>query len=159
VISLQWLLTAKGASIERETSAMTIFNTISGFRADGFPLFLPQVAVAALVRRKNRSSDQKSTLTLEITLNKDMLFKGDIAIDFQDKLNNHLCINIQGMVIPAPGEVVFTLRRKKKELGSFSFLAEGPAAKAVAAIQPAATGSARNASASPAKKKKSRKAK
>jgi hypothetical protein len=120
------MVVAKGAIVDKDSSALTLFSTISGFRAEGFPLLMPQLAIGALLRRPKKSKATKYPLGLTITHNNDVVASSKIEIDFQDKFNNHVAITMQGMVIPSPGRIAFTLSTKGKQLGSFYFDADGP---------------------------------
>lgn len=133
MITLEWMLVARGVSIDRESGSMTIFGVINAIRGEGFPIFVQHLTIAGLLRRKP-SDAKRATVKLVISHGGQDIFEGDMAVDFQDKLNNQFTMNFQGLVVPGPGDVEFELKIGSRTLGTYSLAVAGVAAAVVGTV-------------------------
>lgn len=124
----EWVIVAKGLSIDRDTNTLTAFGILSGIRVENFPLLMQQLSVGVLLRREESDPDSFD-IKLLINHNKAKLFEGGVPVKFGGKASNQIAINLHGLVIPGPGAVTFSIMHKKKRLGSFELRVDGPSAE------------------------------
>lgn len=127
MISVQWLVIARGASIDRETGAVTIFAISDGFTANSFPVVIQHLSLVTLLRRKE-GDDEKAEARLRIIHNGRKLFESPVSIEFQGKLATHLVLGLNGLVFPSPGEADFLLMLGSRTMGKYTIIVAGPLA-------------------------------
>jgi hypothetical protein len=128
MIRLEWLVAAKGASIDRESGQITIYAIFTGISAQSFPLIIPSLSIVGLLRR-DKGDAQTGTLSLRVKRDGELKFQGDIPFNFGDKLNNQLAIQLHGAVIEGPGDIEFSLAMGRRMLRSYAVQVEGSVAE------------------------------
>lgn len=127
MISVEWLIIARGASIDRETGAVTIFGISDGLTANSFPVVIQYLSLVTLLRRKG-GDDEKAEARLRIVHNGKKLFEAPVPIEFQGKLAHHLVLGLNGVVFPSPGQAEFSLMLDSRTLGKYTIIVAGPPA-------------------------------
>lgn len=126
MITVPWLLAARGVSLDRDSGYLSLFSVLSGVNAENFPLFFPQLVIVALMRRE-KSDPPEGKCVLTLFGRDEKIFDSEIVYDFKDKFNNQLMAQFQGLVVGASGDLRIELRLKKKLLASYIVNINGPA--------------------------------
>ncbi len=106
VTAINWMIVSKGSSLDRDSGELSIFSVMSGSAAAGFPLFLPQVVVVVSLTRES-TDPEIADATVRVMLGDQELVRGAVGVDFQGSKNTHTILNIQGLVLPEAGNLVF----------------------------------------------------
>lgn len=125
MITVPWLLAARGISLDRDTGYLSIFSVLAALNAENFPLLFPQLTIVGLLRR-DKDDPQEGKVALSIYGKGEKLFDSEIPFDFKDKLNNQVTAQFQGLVVGSAGDLKFELRIKKKLLASYVVAINGP---------------------------------
>lgn len=121
------VLCARGVSIDRESGALTIFQIIDGMEATGFPVLLQHTAVVVILEREADEPSQAQCL-LQILHDDNLILNEPVNIDFGPARRHRQAINVQGLVVPAPGTVYIKIRHNNQDLGVYRFPVGGQAA-------------------------------
>lgn len=109
MITVDWMICARGTSIDRETGALTLFGIIDGISVLSFPLILHDFNVAIAMRRE--SSDPESvSARLRILQAGTQIVDGEVDAIFQGKLRATALLEINGLILVKPGPLELELR-------------------------------------------------
>jgi hypothetical protein len=123
MITVKLLLCAQGVVRDADSQNVSIFNVYESLQGAGFPLFIQQMDVLAVLERTPRDKAQR-TITFKMTMGETEVLSTSMDIDFQDKLRNRSTVHIQGLVVPQPGTVLVTVAERGRELGRYELLVE-----------------------------------
>jgi len=118
------ILCARGTSIDRESGALTIFQIIDGMEATGFPVMLQHTSVVVILEREENEPAQAECI-LQILLDENLLLNEPVTINFGQARRHRQAINVQGLVVQAPGTVYVKIRHDNKDLGVYRFPVTG----------------------------------
>lgn len=105
-MQITWVIVAKDSVIDRDTGELSLFGIIPGLVPIGLPLFIPQVAVAAYIRRaKGEPETVQATLTIYLQGNE--LFKMPVNVDFQGRMGSYIVSTLRGLLVSEPGTLIF----------------------------------------------------
>jgi hypothetical protein len=122
MIAAEWMLCARGASIDRDSGALTVFGIADAMKPSEYPFAIQQMSVVCRVKRQETDGAIVEA-KLRITLNGKILFETPFVLDFESKPSSNLVIGLNGLVVPAPGEVQFSLLLGSRTLVKTSFSA------------------------------------
>jgi hypothetical protein len=94
---------------DSQTNNISVFGIFEEIVPQGFPFFLTKIAFFALWERDSTDSETY-VAEFSVTLNDQRLHTASININFTGARRHRSIVNIQGFVIPQPGQLVFTLR-------------------------------------------------
>ena len=103
-MNLQFIAVAEGATIDRATNRISLFNLMDEIAVPAFPVMIPTMAVANMISRD--AGEEAVPVRLRITLNEQNLLLTDIQLDFQGHLRTRGVVMIQGLIIQQPGNCV-----------------------------------------------------
>lgn len=126
MITANWVLVARGATIDRDSNQMSIFGVVGDLNAEGFPLLLGDIAVCASFRRE-ASDPSEYKIDLKCRYDSKLLFSGSALVNFQDKFANNLVVSIKGVIVHGPGKMEFAFYDKARRIGVANFISNGPA--------------------------------
>lgn len=101
-------LVAQGVVRDAEGGGISVFNIMEGITAQGFPLFVGRMGFLATWEKEQDDPDVYHA-TFEIKINDQKLHGSTIDVDFKGKNRNRTIMAIQGVVVPAPGELSFLM--------------------------------------------------
>ena len=131
MISLRLAVVAEGVSIDQQTTSLSIYNVLEGIEGSGFPLFIQRITFVALYERALDDPEIHNG-HVQVRLGDHELTNQAIAMNFQGKKRTRLVARFPGLLVPAPGDLVF--RFTMAELPPAEYRVE------VTNIQPAAEG-------------------
>lgn len=117
MINTKICIVAEGVIRDVQTNSISIYNILEGLTAQGFPLFIQKITFFTLWEKEQNDPEQYNT-TFTIELDEEPLMSQSIDIDFQGRLRNRSMVSINGLVVPKPGNLLFSMK-----------LVDGPEAK------------------------------
>lgn len=113
---------------DADSNSISAFNILEGIAAAGFPLFIQSLSYFVLWQRDAADAAEIAG-TFTLSIDGDQLTTGQVNINFADKLRHRTTVNINGLIVPHPGDLRFCIQ-----------LASGQAAEYVVDVtaQPAA---------------------
>src|SRR5690349_13049170 len=104
----EWAVLAQGASVDRFSNRLSIFNLVENIEAPSFPLFLPEAVFVALLKREDGERTVSDGI-LSIYSGESQLGQANVHIDFASSLYNRQIITFQGIPIFKPVNLQFRL--------------------------------------------------
>lgn len=99
---------AKDIILAHDTGLPSAINIIEGIQASGFPTFIQNISFLTVwVKDANDQDEHKGSLA--VRLNGKDLIGGPLTIAFRDKPTIRNITEIQGLVIPEPGNLEFRI--------------------------------------------------
>jgi hypothetical protein len=132
MIQIRYCLAAEGVIRDVETNNFSAFNILEELRPEGFPAFLPKISFLSTWER-NLEDPREYDMEFTLKLDEEMLTEQPITMNFGDSTKHRQTINMQGLLIPRVGNLVFKLRTADGQAeGSYSIEVKAPAIKAEA---------------------------
>ncbi|MGB2678202.1 MAG: hypothetical protein WAN12_14050 [Candidatus Acidiferrum sp.] len=111
-------LCADSASIDSRNNAVSAFHIAEGSNAAVFPVAVPRFTVIALLSREE-ADPVEFNIQLQASLGGQQLFSGPFPVNFAGGLLGRTIVELQGLVIPGPGDLTFLLRIEDQVLASW----------------------------------------
>jgi hypothetical protein len=111
-------LCSDSASIDSRTHTLSVFHIAEGSNAAAFPIALPRITVIAILTREE-DDPADVQLQLTATLAGQHLFAGPFPANFAAGLLSRTVVEMQGLVIPGPGDLSFVLRNGEQPLATW----------------------------------------
>lgn len=108
MITGKLMVVAEGVVRDVETNLVSIHNIVDELAAEGFPLFVNKLTALTVLER-TATDNQAFQGTMVVTIGDLKLARAPIAVSFLDSMRANVILRVQGLVIPNPGEVTFTL--------------------------------------------------
>ena len=108
MINTELILFSENVLRDAETNMMSIINVIESIPSNHFPIVLPSLCIFIY----SNNDDAGITVydcELQISLNKDEIFKKPFRIDFEDKSNNRGIMRLYGLALPSEGKLKASL--------------------------------------------------
>jgi hypothetical protein len=116
MITCKLALCAESVVRDVESNRMSIFNIFEGFKSHGFPIGFPKYACFFFLAREE-GDNVTFEASLGFHLNESSLKDFPVNVNFEDKMNTRVVINVLGLVIPGPGILSTRLMYEGRELG------------------------------------------
>lgn len=87
---------------DAETNSISIINLIEDINAEGFPAFIPKLAIFALIEKES-GDPETSQGQIKLKNNDNVLFTFDIQYGFENKPRTRNIIKFNGLAVPSPG--------------------------------------------------------
>lgn len=107
------------AAIDARFNTLSVFHIMEQLNAPAFPMAIPRLTVVALLS-KEEADPPVFQLQLQIFLGVQQLFAGPVHGNFFQQLSTRTVIEVNGLVIPAPGELRLVLINGEQPLGSWT---------------------------------------
>lgn len=117
-----YCIAAEGVVTDAATNIVSLHSLCEEFVTNMFPTNMPKVALCVTVE-KEKGDKALHQGVLKVYNNSTSLGEFPIQIDFQDKDRARTIVYIQGLVVPEPGRVKFSVRMKEKEICKWEVLA------------------------------------
>jgi hypothetical protein len=135
-MNAQWMICCRGASLDKESGNLSLFELLDTVNAPMFPLFVQDMVVAVKFTKSGKEKSGNCRIVIE--QGKVNLFDKEITVDFGEKPNAHLIARLRGLVVPQAGEVQFKAEsEKRKQLAKYVIQAVNVAGDTVLAIEEA----------------------
>lgn len=123
---VRYMLLAESVVQDIQTSWVSIFNVMDAIRPQGFPVLIQKCSVLVALT-KEAHDPVRVDCAVSLTMGGNELARLPVTVDFQDKLKNNTIMQLLGLVIPGPGELVATFYQNDVPLESTVFLVEAAA--------------------------------
>lgn len=117
-MKLKIALCAESIVRDIESNQLSAFNILDQIVASSFPFVFPKLTVVGVFEREENDL-MSFDIELDVSHNKTSLFNTSTMLDFQDKLTHRYIFALLGVVIIAPGQLVFTFKHERRKLGSY----------------------------------------
>ena len=118
-MQIKLFLCADSASIDSRQNTISAFHILEQINAPGFPVVVPRIAVVMLASRE-QNDPSVVELHLQILLGVQQLFDGPVPINFNQQLLTRAIIDLQGLLLPGPGELRLLLKEADDVLESWA---------------------------------------
>jgi len=108
-----------------QTNTISIFGIVEEMIAQGFPLFIPKVAFFVLWERE-LTDPSRYDAEFSVTLNEQRLHTVPVTMDFRDGRRHRSIVALQGIMIPQPGQLTFSLRIQDVAEATYIFPVTAP---------------------------------
>jgi hypothetical protein len=112
------LLVAQSVIVDVHTNSASIIGVLDEFGALSFPVVMPGFAVYAAVQREPNDPVRVPT-RVHMTLDEKELARVDAIVDFQSYRRTRAIYRIEGLVVPSPGSLAFSLEADDREIGRY----------------------------------------
>lgn len=120
------MLLAEGVVRDMQSGWVSIFNIMDAIRPQAFPIMIQKCYVfVSLSREANEPAREECEVIF--TLGGNELGRLPVTVDFQDKLKSNAIMQLLGLVITGPGELVTTFYHNDVALGHTVFLVDAAA--------------------------------
>ncbi|HXM03761.1 MAG TPA: hypothetical protein VN939_14210 [Chthoniobacterales bacterium] len=100
---------------------VSAFHILESVIAPFFPIVAQKISVIALLT-KDLSDAESIDFQLQVTLGEQSLLNNPVQVTFQRQLEARIVVDVQGLLIPAPGQLIFSLTRDGKPDASWPIL-------------------------------------
>lgn len=119
MIKADMFLVASGVVRDVETSNVSVFNILDTITAGGFPVIIQKMYLYVKTSRAVDDPDI-AECRLQVLINDKELVSTPMSLNFEDKTKNNAVMELNGLMIPRPGELRFVLcLNNKDELGEY----------------------------------------
>jgi hypothetical protein len=101
-------LAAENVVRDATSNSISVFNILEGVSGNGFPLLVQRTAFLTVWERE-RVDPQDYAGRFAVSLGGTELIARNVSVNFRDKLRNRSILTVNGLVIPQPGTLVFSL--------------------------------------------------
>lgn len=119
MITCKLVLCAESIVRDSETNTVSAFSLLEEMSAPRFPVAVPRLASLFLLEKEPKDEDMQNYQYI-LTLANQELLRSPVEVRFEGKLRTRVMVNVQGLLIPAPGELRARLELQGRELGSWS---------------------------------------
>ena len=104
---------------DARTNNFSLINIIEELHSPTFPFIAPRLIITTLTER---SKDEESLIEmhLEGKLGANVVIRTHINLDFLDRKRCRAITELQGLVIPTPGDLVFALQFEDSEQANWT---------------------------------------
>ena len=113
----------KYAVIDKNTGRLSIINVLDTIKAPGLPLMIPEICLV-LVSERQKSEPKSAETELSLKLNKKVLAKHPIKINFLDKYIHNFVFHINGLVINQAGTLSFIVKKDNRQIAKYECLVD-----------------------------------
>ncbi len=97
---------------DAETNNISVFNIFEGLQAEGFPVLLQNVCFFTLWERSENEKEEHNA-AFKLSIGTKELNSRTGTLNFQGKKRVRHIIRLQGLVLPKPGILCFSLELSK----------------------------------------------
>lgn len=94
--------------LDNQTMAFSLINVFTELSVSAFPVAIPKIAIAAIVEKSENDPNSLDCRIL-VRLNDQELLNTPGTFDFQGKKRVQIGTLVQGIVLPGPGDLRFSL--------------------------------------------------
>jgi hypothetical protein len=125
---------ADGVSLDHETSRASAFLIQESLRPPSYPAPMGNLTYFCLFERDEVDpSFVRGEWT--ISLGAQEIARVNVDVDFMQHRRNHMTLRVEGLVIPGPGDVAFSLALPGHDTASYVVRAEPPSAPSTVGYQ------------------------
>lgn len=115
------LLCVAAESVVRDTTSgsISVFNILESVSGAGFPLLIQKAAFLAVWERSSEDP-QSYEARFAVTLAGTELLRQSVSVNFRDKIRNRTLLTVNGLVVPQPGKLTFSLTVSDEVVASYA---------------------------------------
>jgi hypothetical protein len=99
---------AAGASVDRFSNRLSIFNVMEEIPSPTFPVWIPEMTFVVVLRKENNEPPQFQA-RCRVQVGEAVISEGTLDVDFGPNNTARGIMNFQGLPITTPGDVTFHL--------------------------------------------------
>jgi hypothetical protein len=103
---------ARAVLIDKYTNSMSVIEVIEEFTCEAFPAGIPKLAVIWL-KERDIDDPEKENLRFEVLRDGTLKAEYPIAVDYEGKSFHRSIVNLQAVVLDAPGTIEFRVVRQQ----------------------------------------------
>lgn len=111
-------LVCEGAALDAQTNNITAYNILDELQSPAFPAAMVLFFVATIERDRADPESPEATLRASQAGYPDTV-NTQLPCRFGDKLRTHIVVKIAGLLLSAPGDLVFALRIAGQDVSSY----------------------------------------
>jgi hypothetical protein len=119
MIDAKLFLCADSAAIDVRMNAMSAFHILEQLNVPSFPVAIPRISVLASLTREN-SDPSNIQVQLQIEIAGQQLFAGPMPFNFMQQLSARSILDMQGLLVTSPGNLIFTMSHEGRSLASWT---------------------------------------
>lgn len=119
MIRTRLFLCAESAVVDSIRNTLSAFHIMEQALAPSFPVVIPRVTVITSLTREPSDPD-KLECTLTVRIGERQIYTGPLKLAFLQQMGARAIFEMQGMVVSAPGDLIFRLLDGEKELANWS---------------------------------------
>jgi hypothetical protein len=115
-MKLSMILCCEISLLDARTNTVSCINLLEEINSPQFPVLMPQFSVVALFDREE-GDDENDECEVIIKIGGQELVRAPIGIAFQSGRRHRSLVNLQGFVVPLPGQLLVSISKQSSELG------------------------------------------
>jgi Family of unknown function (DUF6941) len=120
-MDVRFLVCADSVALDQRRNTLSLFHVIEEWAIPVFPWVVAHFAIVALFERTaNEPNDLE--LQIVIQLGAQELFRGPLAVRFQERLRMRAITEVGGLVLPSPGLMNVFMTLGDRQLASWSIV-------------------------------------
>jgi len=104
-VKIELLAMAERAIVDRRNGKLSLVDLYSSNEAASYPLLLKNVAIVVFVRR-TEAEPRTGVVRIAIMFGESQAIDQGIDFDFVDRMSSLVIIELDALVVPAPGELI-----------------------------------------------------
>ena len=113
----------ESAALDSRSNTISLFHLFEEVNAAGFPILVQKLAIVLVSQERMTTSSLE--MRTRITLGADELFNGPFNIVFQETPRHRTIIDLNGLIVPGPGDLVFELNHMGARVTAWTTIVRG----------------------------------
>jgi len=120
-MDVRFLVCADSVALDQRRNTLSLFHVIEEWAIPAFPWVVVHFAIVALFERMaNEPNDLEVQVVIQ--LGEQELFRGPLAVRFQERLRMRAITEVGGLVLPNPGLLNVLMTLGDRQLASWSIV-------------------------------------
>ena len=119
MIEAKLFLCSDSAAIDVRLNSLSVFHIIEEINAAVFPVVFARITAIMILTREQGDPDNLA-LQMSISLGERQLFEGPFQVNFLQRLSCRAVVDLNGVVILAPGNLRFQVRHGAREIAAWN---------------------------------------
>lgn len=119
MIEAKLFLCSDSAAIDQRSNSLSVFHISEQLLAAAFPVAIPRLTVITILTREMRDPD-RADMQLTVYRGEQELLSAPWVAHFFQQTSARAILEMNGVVVPAPGDLRFLCRIGERNLGSWT---------------------------------------
>lgn len=121
MLRIKLFFCSESAAIDMRLNTLSAFHIAEELNAPVFPVAIPKLTAIIIFTREQGDPDDP-TVQMTISLGGRSLFQNPLVVNFSQRLSTRAVVDINGLVLLAPGTLRFSVRDGERELGTWDIV-------------------------------------
>jgi hypothetical protein len=117
-MEVRLFICAQSAALDARQGTISAFHILESVNTPAFPVAVPQMSILGIFERETPSAEDPQA-QLRVSLGAKELYLGPFFIKFQNRLRARAIVELQGIVLPAPGRLTISLLLEQRETANW----------------------------------------